>query len=267
MIRVASLHVYPVKSCRGIDLAEAEVTATGFRHDRRWMVVDADGVFISQRTHPRLARVTTRLTDDTLVLGARGMPEIELPLDEAPSHRRSVRVWRDSCEAFDEGPAPQGWFSELLCTHCFLVRMADNHGRPVDRRYAGEGSVGFADGFPFLLVSASSVDDLNTRLARPIGVDRFRANIVIEGAPPYAEDDWSSIEISDVVFDAVKPCSRCVIVTTDQRDGSKDPEPLRTLATYRSSNAGVTFGVNLVHRESGTVRKGDSVSLHCREEF
>jgi uncharacterized protein YcbX len=176
-----------------------------------------------------------------------------------------VRVWKDCCDALDEAPAAREWFSELLGTHCSLVRMADDRARQVDRRYAEQGdTVGFADGFPFLLLSASSVDDLNSRLADPVGADRFRANIVVAGSPAYAEDHWTRIEIAGVAFDAVKPCSRCVVVTTDQRDGSRSPEPLYTLATYRRVGNDVNFGVNLVHRGPGVLRMGDSVTVTSR---
>jgi uncharacterized protein YcbX len=262
---VRSLHIYPVKSCRGIDVDQAVVVERGLRHDRRWMIVDPDGVFLSQRNHPAMARIRPRLTADTLVLETAGHPPLEVPLTSDPQGSRRVRVWRDACTATSEGPGAADWFSSVLGASCELVRQRDDDLRQIDPDHAetGEG-VSFADGFPLLLVSQSSVDELNRRLAEPVAADRFRANIVIEGCEAHAEDGWTALEIGGVSFRVAKPCARCVVITTDQTTGDRSPEPLRTLASYRTVGGEVLFGQNLVQRGSGRIRVGDVVTAYPR---
>jgi len=265
MITVRSLHIYPVKSCRGIDLETAEVGPTGFRHDRQWMIVDADGTFLSQRSHPNLARVRTRIEGDALVLEAPGRSAIEVPLHQTPGNHRSVKVWNDTCEAVTAGPQAAEWFSSLLGVASELVRQPDDGIRRVDPRFAVTGDrVAFADGFPFLLITRASVDDLNRRLDDPVPADRFRANIVIDGCEPYAEDTWTALEIDGVDFRVAKPCARCVVITTDQQRGIRTDEPLRTLATYRGVQGKVLFGQNLVHNRTGTLHIGREVRVTKR---
>jgi len=260
VIAVSSLHIYPVKSCRGIDLDQAEVVATGFRYDRRWMVVGADGTFLSQRSHPALARVGTRLEHGRLILSADDRPPLEIVVDAPKDDSRLVTIWKDTCEAVSEGRDSAAWFSALLGVQCELVRLPETGVRQVDRDHASPGDrVAFADGFPFLLISQPSVEELNRRLETPVPTDRFRANIVIDGCDAHAEDRWSRLTIGEVEFRVAKPCARCVVISTDQNDGSRTPEPLRTLATYRTENHKVLFGQNLVHRGTGAVSVGDEV--------
>ena len=262
MITVRSLHIYPVKSCRGIDVDTAEVGPTGFRHDRQWMVVDADGTFISQRSHPVLARIGTRIEGDLLILEAPGLSPLEIACGNQPGDRRSVVVWKDACEAVSAGPRSAAWFSSLLGTPCELVRQQDDGIRRVDPLYADpEDRVAFADGFPFLLINGASVDDLNRRLVDPVPADRFRANIVVEGADAYSEDRWTSLQIGGIGFRVAKPCARCVVITTDQKDGARSDEPLRTLAGYRRLGGKVLFGQNLVHNSTGTICTGVEVRV------
>lgn len=260
MITVRSLHIYPVKSCRGIDVDTAEVTATGLKHDRRWMVVGADGTFLSQRKHPELARVTTRIAGGCLIIGVAGRPPLEIFIAESSDDHRLVTVWSDTCEAIGESRESAEWFSSLLGFPCELVRQPETGIRQVDRNYADPGDrVAFADGFPFLLISQASVDELNRRLTDPVPADRFRANIIADGCGAHAEDDWSSFTIGEIEFRVAKPCSRCVVITTDQDHGTRSAEPLRTLATYRTENRKVLFGQNLVHRGTGVLRVGEEI--------
>jgi uncharacterized protein YcbX len=267
MITVESLHIYPVKSCRGIDVEEAEVVATGFRHDREWMVIDQRGVFLSQREHPSLARVTTRLDPVRLTLHAPDLPPLTIPLDRSTGECRPVTIWNDTCEAKSEGIEAAQWFSAHLATACQLVRLPGSSTRSVDPDFSGsEDLVAFADGFPFLLINRASVEDLNHRLESPIPADRFRANIIIAGADPYTEDGWSELEIGSVGFRAAKPCARCVVITTDQHDGSRGVEPLATLAGYRRRGTKVLFGQNLVHRSTGTLRVGAAVRVLTQQK-
>lgn len=262
MIHVKSIHIHPVKSCRGISLDTAEVTATGFRYDRRWMVVGGNGDFLSQRNHPVMATVTTRIENHRLVLGTADLPELEINLQEPQAGSRTVKVWKDRCRAVSEGPAAERWFSSLLDTRCELVRQIQAEHRPVDSTYADPGDVvSFADGFPFLLISQASMDDLNRRIDHPVSADRFRANLVLSGGAPFAEDGWKEIEIGDIGFRIAKPCARCIIVSTDQTTGMRTAEPLNTLAEYRSKNGKVLFGQNLIHDGAGPIRVGDAVRI------
>jgi len=264
MIRVRSLHIYPVKSCRGIDLERVAIAPTGFQFDRQWMLVAPDGAFLSQRSHPELAQVSTRIEGDRLILGASGRSRLEVVADETAGDERSVTVWNDTCEAVSAGSEAAEWFSSLLGTTCELVRQPDAGIRQVDTGYADPGDrVAFADGFPFLLISQSSVDELNQRLDVRVSADRFRSNIIVDGCEAHAEDAWSTIAIGEVVFRVAKPCARCVVITTDQRHGTRSAEPLRTLARYRTTKGKILFGQNLVHQGLGTLHLGDEVhSIH-----
>lgn len=262
MITVRSLHIYPVKSCRGIDLDRAEVAETGFRHDRRWMVVDGDGVFLSQREHPALATVTTRMEPGRLILEHEGRSSLEIDPETIGAGRRSVNVWKDWVDAVSEGAEAAEWFSSLLGMPCELVRQPRGGIRRVDPDFASPGDrVAFADGYPFLLISCASVDELNHRLETPVPADRFRANIIIDGCRAHAEDAWPAITIGEVEFLLAKPCARCVVITTDQQAGTRHTEPLMTLAGYRQFDGKILFGQNLLHRGLGTVRVGDEVRV------
>jgi uncharacterized protein YcbX len=258
VIRVSGLFIYPIKSCRGIAVDSADVVATGLAHDRQWLVVDPAGVFMTQRDWPAFARVQVSLRPGGLELAAAGMESLAVAEPAADAEPLSVVIWRDRCEAIAAGPEAGEWFSALLGTHCRLARMPSSTVRQVDLGYADPGDrVGFADGFPLLLISQGSLDQLNRRLESPVPMDRFRPNIVVECCEPHAEDGWSRVRIGEVSFRVVKPCARCVVTTTDQASGERGREPLRTLATYRRVGGEVLFGQNLIHDGPGTVRVGD----------
>lgn len=262
MIRVDGIFVYPVKSCAGIQMDAARVSATGFEWDRRWMVVGEDGRFVSQREHPRLALVRTRIAGDSLVLSAPVLADLEVPLQGRSEPSIRVTVWRDECDAIDEGPAAASWFTDHLGSGARLVRLADDDARPLGTTAAQPGDrLSFADAYPFLLLSQGSLQRLNTQLNLPVPMDRFRPNIVVDGCGPHAEDEWGSVRIGDVEFAVVKPCSRCVVTTTNQQTGERGREPMQTLATYRLQDGQVLFGQNLVHRGPGTIHVGDRVEV------
>ena len=261
-ITLAGLIVYPVKSAKGVVLQSATAGPRGLGGDRRWMVVDERRVFLSQRTHPRLALASVAVEGCRLVLGAPGMPR--LILDPPPEGAETVRVqvWDDVCDAQPAGQAATLWFSALLGLPCSVVYLPDTSRRPVaPRGGAPAAEVGFADAFPFLLVSEASLADLNSRLARPVLMDRFRPNLVVSGCEPYAEDSWRRIRIGPVVLHVVKPCSRCSTTTVDQATAERGREPLATLATYRRAGDKVMFGQNLVHEAGGTLRLADQVTV------
>jgi uncharacterized protein YcbX len=260
MIRVTGLFVYPVKSCRGVALDEAELCATGLMNDRLWMVVDRHGTFMTQRDWPALARVSAEVIDGNLGLAADGMAAIRVAEPDREAATRTVTIWRDRCEAATAGPEAARWFTELLGTPCQLVRMPASTHRQVDPSLAADGDrVGFADCCPLLLISQESLDELNRRLDEPVPMDRFRPNIVVDGCDPHAEDDWRRLTVGGLGFRVVKPCARCVITTTDQVTGERGREPLRTLATYRRFGNAVLFGQNLIHDGHGSLRAGDEV--------
>ena len=261
-LRLTALNIYPIKATHGIALAESEVDGFGLRYDRRWMVVDGSGQFISQRSHARLALVVPSIQGDRLRVDAPGMPTLEVPLRPSSSVSTTVAVWDDVCSANWVGEGAAEWFSEFLGGAYSLVHMAEDAMRPADPVFAPAGSrVSFADGFPFLLISEESLDDLNRRLAEPLPMNRFRPNLVVAGGKPYDEDSWNRLEIGGIRLRVVKPCGRCVVTTTDQMTGERGKEPLRTLATYRKRDGEVMFGQNVVHEGVGRLRVGDPVAI------
>jgi uncharacterized protein len=259
------LYAYPIKSCAGISLKSAELSATGLRHDRRWMLVDRTGEFMSQRAHPRMALISTRLSGEHLVASAPGMPDLKIPLRQENEDQIDVSVSGDDGRGAPVGREADGWFGEFLRSPCRLVCKPDDDPRLVDSLYAERGDqVGFADGFAFLLVSEASLADLNERLEDPLPMNRFRPNLVVTGCGPYAEDGWGRVSIGSVPFRVAEACPRCAITTVDQETGSRGKEPLRTLATYRKFDGEVFFGRNLIHDAFGTVRVGDPVETTPR---
>ncbi len=267
-LTLSALHVYPVKGLKGIDLATARCTDRGFEHDRRWMVVDSDGEFLSQREHPKMATVWTEIAGGALSLSAPDEPGVEVPIDARGVPTMRVRVWDSECDAVPASAAADRFLSDYLGLACRLVYMPERSERYSSRRFAPEGRrVGFADGFAYLLATEASLADLNSRLVAKrhpaVPMNRFRPNLVISGNAPYAEDGWGEIRIGEVLLRAVKPCGRCQVTTTDQATGEvKGPEPLATLSTYReSSEFGVMFGVNLVTLKTGTVHVGDALEI------
>jgi uncharacterized protein YcbX len=261
---VSQIHVYPVKSLGGLALPESPVESRGLEHDRRWMLVDAAGRFLTQREWPRMALVSVALAPGGLLLSAPGVEPLRVPFEpKAPARRLTVQVWRSVCEAAPVGEEADGWFAEFLGVPCRLVYMPDETRRAVNPDHsAGEGIVSFADGYPLLLLGEASLADLNARLARPVTMDRFRPNLVVSGAPPYAEDGWKRVRIGGALFQAAKPCARCGLITVDQDAGEvSGSEPLRTLAAYRRRDGKVLFGQLLIPLEMGAVRVGDAVEL------
>jgi uncharacterized protein len=263
---LSGLYVYPIKSCAGISITSAEVGATGLRHDRRWMLVDGAGEFMSQRAHPRMALISTHLSDGQLIASAPGMPDLPIPLRQENGNLIDVEVWGDMNKGALVGEEADRWFGEFLRFPCRLVRKPDDDPRLVDSIYAQSGDqASFADGFAFLLISEASLDDLNGRLENPLPMNRFRPNFVVRGSDAYAEDGWGRVHIGGIPFRVAEGCPRCAITTTDQETGIRGKEPLRTLATYRKFDGEVYFGRNLIHDALGTVRVGDAVETTPRK--
>ena len=259
MTVVSALYVYPIKSCRGLRVPEWAVGARGFVADRRWMIVDAAGQFVTQREHPRLALVDVALAGNELRLDAPRAGELALPLADESGEPREVRVWQDRALglAHERGSA---WFSRYLGAAHELVYMPDRHRRQVNPARAEPGDlVGFADAYPFMAISEASLAALNARLEVPVQMERFRPNIVIAGAAPFAEDGYTRVRIGEISFRGPKRCERCVVTTIDPRTAERGPEPLRTLAKFRLQDHKVWFGMNLIHDHPGVLRVGDRV--------
>lgn len=258
---LSSIHVYPVKACGGLSPAEWPVDAFGLRNDRRWMVVNLAGRFLTQREAPRLALIRPALETGGLVLRAPGMPELRLPLVPATRERVSVQVWGDATEGVPVSSEAAQWLTRYLGALARLVWMPDDVVRPTDPTYADGYRVSFADGFGFLLISEASLADLNRRLEAPLPMNRFRPNLVVSGTEPFAEDGWREIRIGGLALRLVKPCGRCVVTTTDQETAERGQEPLRTLATFRERDGKLMFGMNVVHRGTGRLAMGMPVEV------
>jgi uncharacterized protein YcbX len=268
-MHLSGLFIYPVKSLRGFAIPSATVDALGLVGDRRFLVVDAQNQFLTQRALPRMALIETALTAHDLVLRAPHGGSCAVPLRAAgPAELLSVRVWKsEGLLAEDCGVEVAVWLSDFLRHPCRLVRIGEKFHRPIVRPGKAQPGdvVSFADGVPFLILSEASLADLNDRLATPLLLDRFRPNLLVSGCEAFAEDTWPRFQIGTVTFRAAGPCARCVITTTDQRTAERGKEPLRTLATYRRAPddpTDVNFGQNLIHEtKSGTLKVGDAVAL------
>ncbi|MCX6134545.1 MAG: MOSC domain-containing protein [Ignavibacteriales bacterium] len=264
-LHLTEIHIYPIKSARGISLSSARLDDRGLELDRRWMVVDEDGHFLTQRTLPRMALIHVTLGEDHLSVTSRGLSELIVPFRRPSGAMIRVRVWEDSLDVMDVGQDAASWFTELLGVRCRLVQMPEKSERFIDSKYAPVKSpVSFADAFPLLLMSETSLDDLNTRLAEPVPMNRFRPNLVIAGSSAYEEDTWRILQIGSVSFRVAKPCARCSVPTVDQDTGEAGKEPIRTLSTYRTRDSKVYFGQNLIHEGRGIVNVGDAAHAMTR---
>jgi hypothetical protein len=272
MLRLTALNLYPVKSCRGIAVDTAEVDARGLVGDRRFLVVDSERRFLTQRVHPRMALIETALTSAALILSSPDHGSVSVSLSGFRCPISGVSVWKDTVTADDCGDEAAAWLTDFLGLTCRLVHTGAAYTRPMPAHKLPpllstvtfhSHEVSFADAFPFLVISEESLADLNGRLGAPLPMDRFRPNLVVAGAAPYAEDDWRRFRVGGVVFHGATRCGRCVVTTTDQFTATRAPEPLRTLATYRRDDEGVVmFGRNLIHEtKTGRLSVGDAVEL------
>ena len=276
---LTALNLYPIKSCAGIALREATLTAAGLMHDqiydREWMVVDAQGSFMTQREYPKMALVSPRIRAETLELRAPGMMALEIPLGlPHPDDARvvQVRVWDDMVPAFDCDETTATWFSKFLGIDCRLVRFHVDAKRIANTDWTGgvEAPTLFADGYPMLVISEASLADLNEKLQaqgrEPLPMNRFRPNIVIGGVEAFDEDHAASLRAGDALLKPVKPCPRCTIPSIDQTSGEAGPDPLDILASYRADpriDGGIAFGMNaiLLEGENQLLRVGQEVEV------
>jgi uncharacterized protein YcbX len=259
-VRVSGLYVYPIKSCRGISVETAEVVERGLAFDRRYMLVDRAGTFVTQRQAHELCLVDTSLDGSRLVVSAPHRPTLELPRELVPAPALAwhpYQVWGSTGRALRH-PEGSRWFSELLDDELSLLYMPDTERRNVNPNRARPGDiVSFADGYPLLVISEASLADLNARLPAPLEMRRFRPNLVLADCAAFAEDGFARLRIGAVTFRGVKRCERCVVTTLNPDTGVAGKEPLRTLASYRQEEGKVWFGMNLIHDGPGWLRVGD----------
>ena len=263
--RLAAIYIYPVKSTRRVALESSAVEPQGLSKDRRWMVADPDGKFMSQRTAPRLSLIRAEVRPEGLRVQAPGQADLFVAQPNGAA-RASVEVWGDIIPAAEADGEAHEWFSRFLGTECRLVYLDDPASRPVETGYGKPGDVvSFADSFPALLISEASLEALNARLEEPVPMHRFRPNLVVSGVEAFAEDAWDRVRIGEMHFLVAKPCARCVVTTVDQETGVPGKEPLRTLETFRRGEGGkVYFGQNLIPLHPGAVRRGDIVQPTLR---
>lgn len=261
---VQDIFIYPIKSLKGIRILEAKVEEKGFQYDRRWMLVDQEGLFVSQRTDHKLALLQVEFDGEMLSVFPKTNPEnfIHIPLSEAKGEELMVKIWDDEVKARKVDSRIDQWVSHFLEKEVFLVQMPESTQRKVNSKYAVNSEpVSFADGMPYLIIGQESLNDLNSRLNSPVLMDRFRPNVVFSGGTPFGEDGWRKIKIGEVAFQIVKPCARCVMINVDQKTGKSNKEPLKTLASYRAVGNKVMFGQNMLALQEGVVKIGDLITL------
>lgn len=277
-MNVSNIFIYPIKSCQGISLTKAEITSKGLRdffqsafYDRQFMLVDEKGKFLTQRQYPQLATIKVEIKENKLYLSSEN--NNISPFQLIPSIQKNfvkVNVWRDHTIAIDQGNEVANWFKNALKIDifCRLVQQSDEHIRAINPHYSIQENqpVSFGDGFPFLLTNTASLEELNQRLENKylseklkVTMDRFRPNIVIDTSQPFIEDTWKEIFIGEIKFAVVKPCSRCIVTTTNQKTGETNPqkEPLLTLSTFRNTSEGIMFGQNIIAVNNGIIEIGD----------
>ncbi len=259
---LSHIRIYPIKACAGVDVQEAHMDERGLRYDRRWMLVNEQGMDLHQFDYPRLASVVVALDNDGLLIQAPGMSPLCIPLQPQHSAPRAVQWFQGICAAFPASEQADVWFQDFLHAPCHLVFMPETAKHPVEPGYEIDKELAAFTSFHYHLLGEGSLDDLNQRLATPVPLERFRPNLVVAGAPAFAEDSWHTLQINNAIFHVVKPCDRCAITTVDAVKGvMTGKEPLTTLAKYRTFKQKVLFGQYLLSRDSGVLHVGDEVQV------
>lgn len=269
MAKISQLWIYPIKSLPGISLKQSKLLAKGLENDRKWMLVDSNNNFLSQRKLPQMALISVSLEEYGLRVTHKKMPPLIIPWVDTEIEALEpikVKVWADNCDALHINSAIDNWFSEALEVDCQLVFLPEQSPRYVDKNFAKEQQqTRFTDGFPLLLISEASLEDLNSRLQKKLTMRSFRPNIVVSGCTAYAEDEWKVFSINQAQFLLVKPCSRCIVTTIDPETAqrSADREPLKTLEQYRKKDKKILFGQNILFksRDSDVLAIGDELNF------
>lgn len=259
---LSDIYIYPVKSLAGIKVSTWPVNEKGLLHDRKWMLIDSNNHFLSQRRVTEMALIKTQLIDDKLVLSTSASNSISLPLNPVGGDEINTTIWKDQCIAKTTSKEASQWLSNFLNIECQLVYQPDNVVRIVDPNYAtANDRVNFSDGFPFLIVSEASLTHLNHAMNLQLPMQRFRPNLVISNCDAYAEDSWREIQINNINFRLPKACSRCSVPTIDIETAKTSKEPLTTLNRLRRWNNRVFFGQNALHSEAGILSIGNTVEI------
>ena len=260
MSTITALHIYPIKSLGPVDVTEVQVYTEGLQHDRRWMLVDEKGGFLTQRTDSRLALFQVAISNDSLKVQYKS-ESIEFPLDEHLAETTRVQVWSSKLKANEVNPKYSKWFSDILDQPCTLVRMTEASKRPKRLFVAPfKTELSLADAYPFLFLGSASMSELNNRCSEAIPADRFRANIILDTSIAHEEDEYGQFSLGSATFKIIKPCARCHVVNIDQQSGEKKTEPNKTLATYRKRRNKIYFGANAILVEAGVIKIGDRVN-------
>ncbi|MDX2367333.1 MAG: YcbX family protein [Colwellia sp.] len=267
-VTVSNLYIYPIKSTMGISLPDANVDELGLAFDRRFVISDNSGQFITARTEPTLCLVTTMLTEQGITLSAPNMSTLTFSYKRLSKQYQDVTVWGDEIAGQCCSTEANSWFSDYLKRPCQLLYFGEASTRQKELNTDKARKLAFADGYPLLLISQASLDDLNQRLfaknQKTVSMAQFRPNIVVDNCLPFAEDGWQYIRIGDMEFKVSKPCERCIFTTVNPENGIKDAQqqPLSTLKTYRqTSNGDVLFGQNLIPLTSGNIKQGDKLTV------
>lgn len=259
-MKLTEIWIYPVKSLGGIRLNKSAVLGKGLLYDRRYMLVDDNNIFITQRAMPELSLFKLSFHDDGFLISHRDK-SLVIPFEPSPQKdEATVTIWGDTVQAWELGESYNKWFSDRLNVKCKLVYFPEKNQRLVDRDFAKNSEqVSFADGYPFLIIGQASLNALNSKLAQPVLMNRFRPNFVFEGGKPFEEDTWIQFKIGTNRFMGLKLCARCMITTVNQDTGEQGVEPLATLSTFRKVESKVNFGQNLVAIDHLEVREGDEI--------
>jgi uncharacterized protein len=260
---LSAIYVYPVKSLAGIRVTSWPVVKTGLKYDRKWMLIDNEHQFLSQRRLPKMALIKTALTEHSLILTAPGMDDLTLELELKSGNVINSTIWHDQVDTLTVSNQADAWFTQFLQTECRLVYQPDTAIRPVNPSFAkADDQTALSDGFPFLLLSENSLMALNQAMHLNLPITRFRPNLVVSGCEAYAEDTWCEITIGSIGFRLPKPCARCSVPTIDQETGLTGKEPLTTLNRLRKWQNKVYFGQNALHNGIGILSVGDTVQIN-----
>lgn len=263
MLTLTEINIYPIKSLGGISLQSSTIEERGLKYDRRWMLIEDENKFITQRTYPQMSLLKVEISNDGLIISHKteARERLFVPFNFTFTEVKDVIIWNDIVPGSFYNSSIDSWFSNTLGIKCRLVYMSDSTKRIIENEKVHNNILSFADGYPFLIIGRSSLDDLNSRLKASLPMNRFRPNFVFSGGRPYEEDEWNLFRIGEVDFRGIKPSSRCAVTTVNQDTGETGKEPLATLSTYRKSNNKVYFGMNLVCNSTGEVQLGNRIAL------
>ncbi len=262
-LRLTEIWIYPIKSLGGIRVKSAKVFEKGLQYDRRWMLIDRDNDFMTQRIYPKMALFKWTMVDGQWSINHKTDSIIfNFSISQSSNPLIKAVIWDDEVKVYEVNQNYSAWFSKHLGIECKLVSFPENNSRPVDQNYQiNHEQVSLADAYPLLIIGEQSLADLNSRLNEPVSMNRFRPNLVVSGSKPYEEDGWKNFTVGKNKFAGVKPCARCVLTTVNQNTGEKGIEPLATLSKYRKQDNKVLFGQNLIAIDHGEIHEGDEIVL------